>query len=328
MLQFLRTYRKQRAHAKTIKANYLAQKAQNSGNVHFYNWWPVEDYSSLWLYRFVQNTGLLNGSKKQINFCSMFDERKVLNHVNYGIKVFFSGENLHNPQWSEYADGLLGDKDCRLSLGFDHTDDDRYLRFPLWLTYVFEPTLDEQKIRDRCAQLRNPEIGKREKFACLISRADESGLRTEMYNALSKMGRVVCPSKLFHNDDSLKTQFDDNKVAYLQQYRFNVCPENTNADGYTTEKVFEAIAAGCIPVYWGNNNQPESKILNQDAIIFWDKENGGKNAIKRIKELNADPKLLDTFMQQPRLLPNAEEEILQMLNELYERLQNLVNSEK
>ncbi len=328
MLGWLKKYRAQKAHAKAMKAEYMRQRKANKGNVHFYNWWQVEDYSSLWLYQFVQNTGLLNGSKKQINFCSLFDEREVINRVNDGVKVFFSGENLHDPRWLEYADGLLGDKDCRLSLGFDHTDDDRYLRFPLWLTYVFEPSLDEQKIRERCAQLRYPEIGKREKFACLIARADTSGLRTGMYNAMNVVGNVDCPSGLFHNDDSLKEQFADDKVAYMQQYRFNICPENTNADGYCTEKVFEAIAAGCIPVYWGNNNQPESKILNQDAIIFWNKENGGKNAIKRIKELNADPKLLDTFMQQPRLLPNAEEEILQMLNELYGRLQNLVNSEK
>lgn len=325
MLEWLRTYRANRAHAKAIKAEYLRQKNANKGsNVQFYNWWPVDDYTTLWLYQFVQNAGLLNDSKKKINFCSLFDEREILGHVKDGVKIFFSGENLHMPDKALYADALLGDKRCRLSIGFDKIEDKRYMRFPLWLTYVFEPTLDEKKIRERCEQLRHPEIGKRDRFACLIARADISGIRTVMYEGLSEVGKVDCPSGLFHNDDSLKEQFGDEKVKYMRQYRFNICPENSNAYGYCTEKVLEAIAAGCIPVYWGCNNEPERKILNQDAIIFWDKKSNGAKALEQIKELSADKKRMEAFMKQPRLKEGAEEEVLRMMNELYNRLNELV----
>ena len=324
MFKSLKTYKSQRAHTEFVKAEYLRQKYANIGKVQFYNWWPVKDYASLWLYQFVYNTGLMNIGDTQINFCSMFNDRDILQHVNDGIKVFFSGENLRNPQWAEYADGLLGDKDCRLSIGFDYFEDSRYMRFPLWLTYVFEPTLDEKKIRERCAQLRYPNIGRRDKFACLIARADISGLRTEMYNKLSEIDKVDCPSYLFHNDETLKEKYSDDKVAYMQQYRFNICPENSNAYGYCTEKIFEAIAAGCIPVYWGNYNQPEPEILNQEAIIFWDKENRGAKTIKQMQAFNADSRQLEAFMKLPRLLPNAEEEVIRMMNKLHDRLYHLV----
>lgn len=325
MLEWLKTYRVNRAHTKAVKAEYLRQRNANAGrNVQFYNWWPVDDYTTLWLYQFVHNTGLLNETDKQINFSSMFGEREVLNHVQDGVKVFFSGENLQLKWCAPYADALLEDKNCQLSLGFDYLEDKRYMRFPLWLTYVFEPTLDEKLIRERCEQLRHPEIGKREKFACMIARADISGIRTAMYEGLSEVGKVDCPSGLFHNDDSLIKEFGDDKVKYMHQFAFNICPENSNAYGYCTEKVFEAIAAGCVPVYWGCNNEPEQKILNQNAIIFWDKESNGAEAIAQIKSLSADKVQLDAFMRQPRLKESAEEEVLRMMNELYSRIKALL----
>lgn len=312
---------------KKYKALYEAQERKNgSSQVRFYNWWNAADYSQMWLYRFVQNTGLLEGTDKKLNFCSTFAEREVLKHVKDGVKVFFSGENLHLPWVAPYADALLGDKDCALSVGFDCFEDKRYMRFPLWLTYVFEPTLDEKQIRERCAQLRYPEIGDRDKFACLIARADESGLRTEMYKAMNEVGKVDCPSGLFHNDDSLKEQFEDDKVKYMRQYMFNICPENSNAYGYCTEKVFEAIAAGCVPVYWGDYNKPEQRIVNPDAVVFWNKENGGKEVMAKIRELSKDKKQLEAFMMQPRLLPTAEEEVMRMMREFYERLKELMSS--
>lgn len=310
--------------SRKIKIEYLYQKNRNFGNIHFYNWWHVNNYESLWFYRFVQNMGLLEGTNKQLNFCTVFQNRKVLSHIDDGIKIFFSGENLRLPSWSHYADALLGDKDCQLSLGFDYFEDKRYFRFPLWFTYMFEPTLNEDLIKQRCEQLRYPRIERREKFACMIARADFSGLRTEMYYALSALGNIDCPSELFHNDDSLKNQYNDDKIAYMQRYLFNICPENSNAYGYCTEKVFEAIDAGCIPIYWGSYNVPEPKILNSEAIILWDKESGGTDSICKIRKLLEDSNFITEFINQPRLQPNAEMEILNVMTGLYDKLKILI----
>lgn len=320
MFKLINKYRAFKTHKKAIFEEYQRQTERNYHDICFYNWWPIEDYTSLWLYRFVKNNGLCQTANKPIIFCSVFGDREVLSHVNDGFKIFFTGENLQSPQWAQYSDGLLEDKNCALSIGFDEFEDNRYLRFPLWLTYVFEPELDEKKIRERCEQLRYPTIGYREKFACLIARADTSGVRTAMYEGLKGIERIDCPSELFHNDESLIEQFEDDKVKYMQQYLFNICPENSNADGYCTEKVFEAIAAGCIPIYWGSYNRPEEKILNPNAIIFWDKDSDGSEAIHKIRELYEEPGKMKEFMRQPRLLPNAEEEIIRMMNELKNRI--------
>lgn len=313
--------------AMNIKQQYLVQEEKNGGSqIRFYNWPDVPyAYDSLWFYRFVKNCHLLEGSDKTLAFCAVFGDRKVWKHISSDVKVFFIGENVHNPKWSVYADGMLNQSDCNLSLGFDFFEDDRYQRFPLWLTYVFEPQMDKNQIEKSCQMLRYPRDIERRHFASLIARYDILGIRTEMFEAMSNFGRVDCPSGVLHNDDTLKEQFNDNKLEYLRQYLFNICPENTNSYGYVTEKLFQAISSGCIPIYWGSYNAPELKILNQDAIVFWDREDGGTQAIRQVEDLMSNKQRLNEFMHQPRLLPTAEEEVEKMLVGLYDRLKVLID---
>jgi len=45
------------------------------------------------------------------------------------------------------------------------------------------------------------------------------------------------------------------KWETLKNYKFNFCYENfTNQNGYISEKIFDAMVAGCVPIYWGANN--------------------------------------------------------------------------
>ena len=52
-------------------------------------------------------------------------------------------------------------------------------------------------------------------------------------------------------DHNISNIFKDD---ILQNYMFNLCPENTMYPGYYTEKVPEAFAAGCIPITWADQN--------------------------------------------------------------------------
>jgi hypothetical protein len=45
------------------------------------------------------------------------------------------------------------------------------------------------------------------------------------------------------------------KLETLAGYRFCFCYENfSSPDGWITEKIFDAMFAGCVPVYWGPDN--------------------------------------------------------------------------
>ena len=47
----------------------------------------------------------------------------------------------------------------------------------------------------------------------------------------------------------------DSKLETLSQYKFSICYENARGiPGYITEKIFDSLAAGCVPVYWGAPN--------------------------------------------------------------------------
>ena len=47
----------------------------------------------------------------------------------------------------------------------------------------------------------------------------------------------------------------NDKVQTLKNYKFSICFENSNdINGYITEKIFHAFAAGCIPIYLGPKN--------------------------------------------------------------------------
>jgi hypothetical protein len=47
----------------------------------------------------------------------------------------------------------------------------------------------------------------------------------------------------------------DKKLETLSSYRFCFCYENfSSPDGWITEKIFDAMFAGCVPVYWGPSN--------------------------------------------------------------------------
>lgn len=60
----------------------------------------------------------------------------------------------------------------------------------------------------------------------------------------------------------------DSKYLTLKGYKFNFCYENCVKDNYLTEKLFDAIIAGCIPVYWGSDNDKIPKECYIDASKF------------------------------------------------------------
>jgi hypothetical protein len=47
------------------------------------------------------------------------------------------------------------------------------------------------------------------------------------------------------------TTWWDRKIDLLTRYRFTICFENTAFPYYCTEKLWQAIAAGCLPIYYG-----------------------------------------------------------------------------
>lgn len=306
--------RSRKGHSVTIRVAY---NGYSSG--------PQKD----WLYTFVQEfTGqklAVSWYKPTLIICSSFGSYWLLKAILSVFKVpsiFFSEENLTTlKKYREYSTYLDGQP--FLAMGFDYSSAENYRRFPLWLMYLFPPefavraTIED--IQQRLDQIDKQSALPKTKFAAMIASHDGYASGKKVFWCSTTMSRSViteqvttidfvnCPGKLLHNDDSLKNEFGDNKKSYLQQFVFNICAENASVEGYVTEKLFEALECGAIPIYWGDKN-PEPTILNPQRIIFWD-ESREESVLKEIKELYLDENLREKYLQQSVFKGDAAQEI-------------------
>lgn len=291
-------------------------------NIKLFNYqWNSSDVQDHWLFQFIRKRGILKSdAKKTISIFSVNGERLAikLNRSNY--KVFYTVENVHVPQsnWQKYEDLLLNDDNIDLSIGFDYIDHEKYIRFPYWMMTNFDPGADYKSIKQKCDLLNKHkmDIPARSRFCSFVCRNDYFGTRKVFYDLISQVDRIDCDGKFMNNNNDLKLKYNDNKREYLKRYRFNLCPENSDSEGYVTEKIFDAISAGCIPIYWGSQNNPEPDILNQKAILFLQDNNNNESVINEIRILNDNSELYNEFSKQNRLMGNAYEVI-------YDRFLNL-----
>jgi hypothetical protein len=196
-----------------------------------------------------------------IQFFSVFGsiDKLLISKAKY--KIFFTGENVNKNSIGD--EPKLYEGNCvdyvHLSMGYDYMDNDNYIRLPVWLLYFFTPLDTKDRIQKKLTEFSI--VYKKAKFCALLARHDYLyNIRTDVFNLMSKVAHVDCPGKLLHNDDSLHNQFDNNKLLYLRQYYFNICPENSNSPGYVTEKLFEALYSGCIPIYTGGGGVIRSPV--------------------------------------------------------------------
>lgn len=274
----------------------------------YYGFWGLGPMEQRWFYRFLQRPAFAHlPQSHRLSFFSVFGRRRLLAMADQKApKIFFTGENLANyPTWQDHA---LNEVD--LALGFDHLQADNYLRFPLWLLDIFDPLAHLITIQDRLAALNAAAANftQRTGFATLVARHDNNGIRGEIADLLARNGQVDYPGTFRQNTAANLVPSYSDKLTFLGGYQFNICPENSNATGYVTEKIWHAIEAGCIPVYWGSNNQPEPDILRADAFLSYTPAD--PEALSReVAALLQSPTSLTDFAQQDRFHPQAAETI-------------------
>lgn len=263
-----------------------------------------------------------------MTFYSVFGSAKDIQQPTINPKIFYTGENVYREfdnTFSQYQDYCLDYVD--LSLGYEYIDHERYLRFPLWIKYLLPTTVTKDEIHKRILEINNPSYrlqNNRYKFACLIASHDpQPFIRKSIVDLYSSIAPIDCAGHFLNNTNELKTLYNDNKVTYLKQFKFNICSENSRRSGYVTEKLFESIISGCIPVYWGDIN-PEPDILNPDAILFFEQDIQSQNKLlQKTSKLWHNEKLYQEFCQIPPFKADATEVIWQKLETLATKLQQL-----
>jgi hypothetical protein len=297
-----------------------------------------------WLYGFISElTGqkpIVSWYKPSIIICSSFGSYwllKIILRIYTVPSLFFTEENLTTlKKYREYKTYLDGQPS--LAMGFDYYQANNYQRFPLWLMYLFAPetaaTASIADIQTRLDEIDAKSLGLKTKFAAMVASHDGYASKKKVFGPVEIVSRaeitekvgtidfVHCPGRLLHNDNSLKDEYHDDKKAYLEQFLLNICAENACVKGYVTEKVFEALEAGTIPIYWGDPN-PEPTILNPKRIVFWDGSRA-EEVLSFIKTLHLDLEARAQFLREPLFVNTAAQEIYDHFSCLRRNLERLL----
>ena len=96
------------------------------------------------------------------------------------------------------------------------------------------------------------------------------------------------------------------KIQFLKQYKFNIAFENASLPGYTTEKLVEAMAARCLPIYWGNP-LIQREFNSKSFLNYFDFQDEDA-LIERIIELDESDALYRQCMAEPYFHQNRPNE--------------------
>ena len=119
-------------------------------------------------------------------------------------------------------------------------------------------------------------------FTTLVARHDENGQRTKICNEVDIYNttnnnfncKIMYPSNFRQNTDNLGPGHQA-KINYISQSTYNICPENSEFEGYFTEKIIQAFEAGTIPLYWATA-LPEKGLINENKYCFCNVDNSNE----------------------------------------------------
>jgi hypothetical protein len=90
--------------------------------------------------------------------------------------------------------------------------------------------------------------------------------------------------KGFVRGSSRQKDWHMKKKAIMDPYLFNVAMENTNWPYYCTEKIWDAIEGGCLPIYWGTGNSIYED-FPQDSFLDYSNYSGPNELLDHVKRM-------------------------------------------
>lgn len=215
----------------------------------------------------------LDEKNPDVLFFSVFG----VSHWGYNCrKIMFIGENIR-PDF-EAAD---------FSFSFDHDSyNGKNFRLPLYCIW-----------NDPLKLLNKPSgeelLASKTKFCNFVFSNASATKRIDFFRKLSKYKKVDSGGRLLNN---IGYRIKD-KLEFQSRYKFSIAFENEEYPGYTTEKIFEPMLAGSVPIYWGN--PLVEKDFNTKSFLNYNDFRNDDELIERIIELDNNDDLYLDMLRQP-----------------------------
>ena len=206
-----------------------------------------------------------------------------------GVRIMFTGE-------SDTPDYNVSD----YSISPRALNDPRHLHLPV---YVFHGPAE--KIIKRQDDPERLLAGKTKFCSFVVSSYNprKNQNRLDFFNLLSRYKPVDSAGRLRNNIGGRLAHGAKAKMEFLRPYKFNICFENTRKPGYTSEKIYEAMVARCLPIYWGDPLIAQQ--FNPRSFLNRADFPSDEALVEKIIELDRDAAKYLEYMRQP-YLPNDE----------------------
>ena len=175
----------------------------------------------------------------RVEVCDLFDSPDLLIYGDFGeshwrfegLKAYLTGENM-KPDFDQ----------CDLAFTpFEIPGDARAVRLPFFAQVLEEPAA----LLERSAEAASRPIA--DGFCSFVVSNPRSWPRNRFFKKLNRRKPVNSGGSLFNNIGGRVAD----KAMFIARHRFNIAFENTETDGYITEKLTDPLLAGTIPIYWG-----------------------------------------------------------------------------
>ena len=170
-------------------------------------------------------------------------------------------------------------------------------------------------------QIRNDAIkNKRKKFcgAVISNKKASTYFRLNFIKELNKYKKVDMGGRAFNNIGKIVKD----KINFLSSYKFSLSMENSEGDGYISEKIIDSFIAGTIPIYYGDYMIDE--YINPKSYILIKGKKDIKEKIEYIKKIDNNEELYKSILKENVIIDKSfsnkiDRELKLFLNNIFEQ---------
>lgn len=229
---------------------------------------------------------VLDSDSKEIPDILFYSFLGLGKHLTYNcIKIYYSGENDF-PNFNE----------CDYAITFRNIDYcGRHLRYPNYMLYDFDNNFESSGHTDS-------QLIKRD-FCSLLMRNSWNcdPMRIKIIDAVDSYKNITYGGSFRNNIGGPVSE----KIPFISRFKFNLALENSNVEGYVTEKLYEPLLINTVPIYWGNKF---AKIdFNPESFINVSDYNSLDSFISDLKKIDEDDKRYLSFLKAPKFNKTAKD---------------------